>query len=624
MSTNALSVTDTSPDQKPPSKIRGALSAIFKKENLAYMGLGAAASAAARAGGVALAGSAGAGAFASAALPLTFGAAAAGGVSYYREYRKRCAEALDAGEPKPTFIYSREKARAEGGFWKGFDTDGLKTAGKKSLFGLAGGAAVVSAIEFVPESWVEKFTETVKSIFPVLFKSPEPIVDNDEIGRMFTPVPINTEEFEVRWAPAEKESLLHVDPLFTESDASLPNPLLTHNDHVPPVREVVTETPEVPEAVEGQQDNVVIPKTITAEEALTDFNALPAGDRVAHLLFNIDLTGPDLPRETILQALKGTEWAIKDLAHFYANGSGGLPQDTEIAAKLAMVSAEQGHTPSTQFLNDLGRIGVDVDAVRDELADNLAQATNSEAAQLAGAETVIEKPLEGGDVDISVSVVDAAALTDQIAALEGLTAHAEAIRQAALAGDSQSMGDMGLGLINERYGFPKNESLGVQLILEAAEQGNINHRIWAAYFEYHGAEGLEANPNAGLEKMREINHPDARAFAAAWVGEPIMDSTSSEATDTLRIASIRVTGDATCYVKGTTEAFNLECHNVDEAFGSSNAEIGMFAPDGTALDPILLRNISPNATPRDIILSHVREQIMSGNWKPQDMGLTQS
>ena len=79
MPTNALIVADALPDQKPPSKMRGALSAIFKKENLAYLGVGAATSVAARAGGVALAGSAGAGAFVSAALPLTFGAAAAGG-----------------------------------------------------------------------------------------------------------------------------------------------------------------------------------------------------------------------------------------------------------------------------------------------------------------------------------------------------------------------------------------------------------------------------------------------------------------------------------------------------------------------------------------------------------------
>ncbi len=617
MSTNTLIVADAAPDQEPPSKIRGALSAIFKKENLAYLGVGAAASATARAGGVALASSAGASALVSAALPLTFGAAAAGGVSYYREYRKRCAEALDAGQPKPAFIYSREKARAEGGFWKGFDTDGLKTAGKKSLFGLAGGAAMVSAIEFVPESWVEKFTEAVKSIFPGLFKSPEPTVDHAEIDRMFTPVPLNTEEFEIRWGPAEQDSALHDDSLLTDNDLSL----LTNNDNAAPEGKAVTENLELDE---GHQEPAIVPKTITAEEALANFTALPAGDRVAHLLFDVDLTAPDLPRETMLQALEGHEWAIKDLAHFYAHGTGGLPQDTELAAKLAMVSAEQGHGPSTQFLNDLGRIGVDVEAVRNELADNLAQTANDEAAQLAGTETVIDKPLEDENIDISVSVVDTPDLADQIAALEDLSPRAEAIRQAAFAGDSQSMGDMGLGLINERYGFPKHEALGVQLVLDAAEQGNVNHRIWAAYLEYHGAEGLEANPNAALEKMREIDHPDARAFAAAWVGEPITAPSSNGTTDTLRIASIRVSGDATCYVKGTTQAFNLECHNVDEAFGSSNAQIGMVAPDGTTLDPILLRNISPNATPRDIILSHVREQIMSGNWKPQDMGLTQS
>ncbi len=622
MPTNALIVADALPDQKPPSKMRGALSAIFKKENLAYLGVGAATSVAARAGGVALAGSAGAGAFVSAALPLTFGAAAAGGVSYYRDYRKRCAEALDAGQPKPAFVYSREKAREEGAFWKGFDTDGLKTAGKKSLFGLAGGAAIVSAIEFVPESWVEKLTETVKSLFSGLFESPKPAVDTAEIERIFKPVPLSMDEFEIRWAPSERDSAILGQPMSVHSDAPLADTLTDDLTDTGTERKVIIEEGET---FVAPQEAAVIPETITAEEALANFTALPAGDRVAHLLFNVDLSGADLPRSTMLEAIDGHEWAIKDLAHFYANGTGGLPQDTELAAKLAMISAEQGHGPSVTFLTDLERVGLDVDGIRAGFAETLAEAANNEAAQIAATEATVERTVaEGSDVDISVSVVDTVSLNDQIQALEGLSPRADAIRQAALAGDSQSLGDMGLGLINERYGFPKDEALGVQLVLDAAENGNTNHRIWAAYLEYHGAEGLESNPNAALEKMREIDHPDARAFAAAWVGETLPAATSGETTDTLRIASIRVTGDATCYVKGTTEAFNLECHNVDEVFGSSNAQIGMVAPDGRPLDPILLNNISPNATPRDIILSHVREQIMSGNWKPEDMGLTQS
>lgn len=610
MANTALTVVEPPSEPKAASRIRGALSAIFTKENMAYLGAGAAVSVAARAGGVALAGSAGAGAIVSTALPLTFGAAAAGGVSYYRDYRKRCAEALDAGQEKPAFIYSREKAREEGGFWKGFDTDGLKTAGKKSLFGLAGGTAILSAIEFVPESWVEKLTESVKGIFPGLFSKPEPEILDADTERLFTPAPLAGDDFEVRWAPAEEVLESDLVPVMLDDPANL-----TTTEDV--VETLKTETAPAP---------VIVPENlITPEQALANFTALPAGDRVASLLFNIDLSSSELPRETMLQALDGHNWAIKDLAHFYANGSEGLPKDLDMAAKLAMISADQGHGPSAHFLTDLGRVGVDVDAIRTSFAENLAEKANSEAAELLAAQSDAEQVVVTRDdtVDISVSVVEAASLTDQIQALDGLSDRAEAIRQAALGGDSQSLGDMGLGLVNERYGFPKDETLGVQLVMEAAEQGNTNHRIWAAYFEYHGAEGLEADPNAALAKMREINHPDARAFAAAWSGETVA-APSSGTTDTLRIASIRVTGDATCYVKGTTEAFNLECHNVDEAFGSSNAQIGMIAPDGTTLDPILLRNISPNATPRDIILSHVREQIMRGNWKPEDMGLSRS
>ncbi len=612
MSIALTHANDDLASQPAKSWFKGALSSVFKKENLAYIGLGAGASMLARAGGAAIAG-ASASSVAATALPLTFGAAAAGGVSYYRDYKKRCAEALDNDQPKPTFVFSMEKARAEGGFFKGFDTEGLKTAGKKSLFGLFGGAALASAIEYIPETWLEKLTNTVKNIGAELF-TPATAHAQEAVTH------INTAEIPTGGIPTEE--ILTGKTLTEEIPTSGITELAAVDQTViaDPVDTVINEAAPLHEAVSPQ-------------EALSAFHDLPAGERVASLL-----QGAEIDNETLRFALQGDNWAIKDMAHFYANGSAGFPKDLEISAKLAMISAENGHSASIHFLRDLSRVGVDVDAIQERFAGELAQTAN---ADLDTASLVEETKLQArvteppfiapetptaldNDVDVSVSLVETLTLDEQVNALDGLSPRAEAIKQAALNGDSQSLGDMGLGLMNERYGFPQNEALGVQLVLQAAENGNLNHRVWAAYLEYHGAEGLEANPDAALEKMREIAHPDARQFTAAWLGEPAPVEQATSRVASAAAVSASAADQAVCYVKGTTQAFNLECHNVDTSFGASSARIAMVGPDGNHLDPIFLDGVSPNATPRDMILTHVKQQIINGNWKPEDMGLSSS
>ncbi|MGZ9097967.1 MAG: hypothetical protein ACXW30_06710 [Micavibrio sp.] len=85
---------------------------------------------------------------------------------------------------------------------------------------------------------------------------------------------------------------------------------------------------------------------------------------------------------------------------------------------------------------------------------------------------------------------------------------------------AQGVKDLGYFLFNGFDGMPKDPCLAVQLLKEAAEQGNIQAKVDLAYIEYHGnaAAGIEANKEAALEKMKELGSNKARWFVEQWTG----------------------------------------------------------------------------------------------------------
>lgn len=85
---------------------------------------------------------------------------------------------------------------------------------------------------------------------------------------------------------------------------------------------------------------------------------------------------------------------------------------------------------------------------------------------------------------------------------------------------AQGVKDLGYFLFNGFDGMPKDPCLAVQLLKEAAENGNIQAQVDLAYIEYHGNEaaGIAADPEAALEKMKELQTDKARWFLEQWTG----------------------------------------------------------------------------------------------------------
>ena len=61
----------------------------------------------------------------------------------------------------------------------------------------------------------------------------------------------------------------------------------------------------------------------------------------------------DVAKNTLKKAQKRQAWAIKDIAHFYANGLEGVPKDFNKAEEWATIGSKMGHKPSKDFLIQL-------------------------------------------------------------------------------------------------------------------------------------------------------------------------------------------------------------------------------------------------------------------------------
>ncbi len=85
---------------------------------------------------------------------------------------------------------------------------------------------------------------------------------------------------------------------------------------------------------------------------------------------------------------------------------------------------------------------------------------------------------------------------------------------------AQGVKDLGYFLFNGFDGMPKDPCLAVQLLKEAAENGNVQAKVDLAYLEYHGnaAAGITADRDAALEKMKALGSEKARWFVAQWTG----------------------------------------------------------------------------------------------------------
>ena len=85
---------------------------------------------------------------------------------------------------------------------------------------------------------------------------------------------------------------------------------------------------------------------------------------------------------------------------------------------------------------------------------------------------------------------------------------------------AQGVKDLGYFLFNGFDGMPKDPCLAVQLLKEAAENGNIQAKVDLAYIEYHGnaAAGIAADQDAALAKMKELGTAKARWFVEQWTG----------------------------------------------------------------------------------------------------------
>lgn len=108
---------------------------------------------------------------------------------------------------------------------------------------------------------------------------------------------------------------------------------------------------------------------------------------------------------------------------------------------------------------------------------------------------------------------------------------------------AQGVKDLGYFLFNGFDGLPKDPCLAVQLLKEAAENGNIQAKVDLAYLEYHGnaAAGITADPDAALAKMKELGTAKARWFVEQWTGT----APESASLETLSSAPAASTPQAT-------------------------------------------------------------------------------
>jgi len=279
--------------------------------------------------------------------------------------------------------------------------------------------------------------------------------------------------------------------------------------------------------------------------------------------------------EILSYAEKAQPWAMKEMASYLLYSGNGAPLDQALAVELYEMARDSNvSSVARQAANDLAFIeskwGIDnIRGVRDvqefaaasvdvpdieqevsiipqekssvpvqenspakiieELPEPKAQFVDEEiAGRIAQALSDLE-PAAGGDVL-------EAAQPSALANLNGLNEQATNLRHAALNGDMQALGDIGIGMLNGWYGFDADPEQGLELLREAAAQGNEWHQTQLAMMEFggHAKFGIEADRSGAIAKLSELAQGDhgrsareATAFLNMWAPDalpsPAMD-----------------------------------------------------------------------------------------------------
>lgn len=100
---------------------------------------------------------------------------------------------------------------------------------------------------------------------------------------------------------------------------------------------------------------------------------------------------------------------------------------------------------------------------------------------------------------------------------------------------AQGVKDLAFFANNGFDGVPKDGGVALDLFRQAAEAGNTQAKIDLLYMQYHGLNGIDANPDAARAAMNDINTARAAMFVENWGGaDKVTEAVSFDAKTILQ------------------------------------------------------------------------------------------
>lgn len=306
---------------------------------------------------------------------------------------------------------------------------------------------------------------------------------------------------------------------------------------MPPEGELVLEAPE--------EIPVEVSETLTTEPVSTPLDTLSAYDPSQF---------EGRAAEVLPYALNGDAWAVKEMAAELLYQNNGAPMDKKLAVELyQMALASDVPSVVAQAQADLNYVDArwGLDTIMGSQPDVMA-----ETEALPPIEEALDTP-------------QALTPLQNLAALENFNEQALTLQEAALAGDRQAIGDVGIGMLNGWYGFEVDHEQGLALIQEAADKGSAWHQLQIAMLE-HGAGaafGVEVNSETAISTIKELTQSSevhvatqAQSFLGAVApGEGIdVPDTQQQGYAALEIPEL---GDAAALCDAVPEngGLNVQC-----------------------------------------------------------------
>lgn len=268
-----------------------------------------------------------------------------------------------------------------------------------------------------------------------------------------------------------------------------------------------------------------------------------------------DFTGRSA--EVFSYALRGEPWAVKEMAASLLYENNGSPVDKALAV-------------------DLYNLVIDSDApsqIIDQARADLAFVDQRWGLDtIMGTDAPAALPVDAPAVeDVPEIVPEITTPLEQLATMTELNDQASALRDAALAGDRQALGDVGIGMLNGWYGFDADLEQGLALMREAADRGSEWHQLQLAILESGGGEhfGVDTDREHAVSVLRSLGESSNARVAGqaqdfmgllgletAAPAETLAKTVTVEGTPPLELAENEF---AVCDIAADGEGARMQC-----------------------------------------------------------------